>query len=94
MPEQLIIKPIITEKTTLMRKDSVYVLSVDRDATKIDIKRAVENLFKVNVVSVNTTKVMGKVRRAGKSEGKTASWKKAYVRLKSGQKIEMIEGMA
>lgn len=92
-PEQVIVQPVITEKSSLMKSDSVYVFSVLKDSSKIDIKNAVEKLFKVNVKSVNTLKVRGKTRRLGKSSGKTSSWKKAYVKLKAGQKIEMIEGM-
>jgi large subunit ribosomal protein L23 len=91
--EQIILKPVITEKSSLLKMDSVYVFSVLKDATKIDIKNAVEKLFKVNVVSVNTAKVRGKTRRLGKSVGTTSGWKKAYVKLEQGQKIDMIEGM-
>ena len=94
MPEHIIIKPVITEKASTVRTGSVYVFAVDKAATKIDIRKAVEKLFKVTVIAVNTSKVKGKVRRLGKHEGKTASWKKAYVKIKSGQKIEMVEGMA
>lgn len=91
--EQIIIKPVITEKSTIMRGDGTYVFSVRLDATKIDIKRAVEKLFKVNVLDVNTAKLKGKPRRMGRHEGLTSSWKKAYVKLAKGQKIELIEGM-
>jgi len=91
--EQIIIKPIITEKSTIFKMDGIYVFAVRQDATKIDIRRAVEKLFKVNVKDVNTVKVKGKPRRAGRSMGLTSTWKKAYVKLAAGQKIELIEGM-
>ncbi|MFA5104142.1 MAG: 50S ribosomal protein L23 [Candidatus Margulisiibacteriota bacterium] len=90
--ENIIVKPIITEKATMFRTDSVYVFKVLGTATKIDIKNAVENLFNVKVLDVNTAKVRGKVRRVGRSFGRVSSWKKAYVKLKSGQKIDLIEG--
>lgn len=91
--EQIIIRPIITEKSTMLKMDDLYVFAVRQDATKIDIRRAVEKLFKVNVKDVNTVKIKGKPRRAGRQVGLTSSWKKAYVKLASGQKIELIEGM-
>lgn len=90
--ENIIVKQIITEKASMARMESVYVFRVLSAATKIDIQRAVENLFGVKVLDVNTAKVRGKTRRIGKSLGKTSSWKKAYVKLKSGQKIDLIEG--
>ena len=75
------------------RMDSVYTFAVLQSATKIDIRRAVEKLFNVKVKDVNTMKVRGKDRRLGRSIGRTSSWKKAYVKLVAGQKIELIEGM-
>ena len=91
--EQLIIKPIITEKATLARMGAVYVFEVLKVATKIDVKNAIEQLFNVKVKSVNTVSVRGKSKRVGKTAGKTRSWKKAYVGLMPGHKIELIEGM-
>ena len=90
--ENIIVKPIITEKSTVLRMDSTYVFRVLTSATKIDVKRAVEQLFKVDVIDVNTVSVRGKTRRAGRSVGRASNWKKAYVKLKSGQKIDLIEG--
>ncbi len=90
--ENIVIKPIVTEKSTMLRMDSTYVFKVLGNATKIDIRRAVEKLFKVNVVDVNTVSVKGKSRRAGRSMGKASDWKKAYIKLKAGQKIDLIEG--
>jgi large subunit ribosomal protein L23 len=91
--EQLIIKPIITEKATTARMGAVYVFEVLKVATKIDVKNAVEQLFKVKVKSVNTVSVRGKLKKVGKTSGTTRSWKKAYVALMPGHKIELIEGM-
>lgn len=89
--EQIIDKPLVTEKSSIQRMAGVYVFSVIHEATKIDIKRAVEQLFKVKVRAVNTSNVKGKMRRTGKVAGLTKRWKKAYVRLEQGQKIDMIE---
>ncbi len=91
--EQLIVKPIITEKATIARMGAVYVFEVLRVATKIDIKNAIEQLFKVKVKSVNTVSVRGKLKKVGKTSGTTRAWKKAYVALMPGHKIELIEGM-
>ncbi len=91
--EQIVLRPIVTEKSTLSSTDSKYVFAVLKSATKVDVKKAVERLFKVSVIDVNTVNVRGKTRRAGKSIGVTSSWKKAYVKLKAGQKIELLEGM-
>lgn len=91
--EDIIVSPIITEKSTLAKMDSMYVFAVKANSTKIDIRNAVEGLFKVKVVAVNTAKIGGKTRKMGKSTGFTGDWKKAYVKLQSGQKIELIEGM-
>jgi len=91
--EQIILRPIITEKTTDLKASDIYVFSVLSDATKVDIKNAVENLFKVKVLSVNTINSDGRRRQIGRSVGKTAKIKKAYVKLASGQKIDMLEGM-
>ncbi len=90
--ENIIVSPVITEKATMARMASVYVFKVLPSATKIDVQRAVEKLFNVEVLDVNTAKVSGKIRRVGRSFGKKSSWKKAYVKIKSGQKIDLIEG--
>ncbi len=90
--EDIIVRPIITEKSADSRSASVYTFQVNPIATKIDIKRAVEGLFNVDVIDVNTINVKGKTRRLGRSIGKTSRWKKAYVKIKEGQKIDLIEG--
>lgn len=92
--QDIIIRPIITEKAMNGIASKKYTFEVAKNATKIDIKRAVEELFKVKVVKVNTVHVRGQLRRQGRSEGYTRSWKKAFVTLTSDSKpIEFFEGM-
>lgn len=85
-------KPHVTEKTSL-GSDATNTVSivVDRDANKIEIKQAVESLFKVKVADVRTVNVAGKVKRVGKNTGKRSNWKKAYVTLQAGQSIDFFE---
>jgi len=85
----IIIRPLVTEKSHQRMPDGRYTFAVDVRANKTQIKAAVEEIFKVEVVSVNTMRVLGKMRRMGKYEGRKPSWKKAIVGLKSGQSIEM-----
>ncbi|MDO9067610.1 MAG: 50S ribosomal protein L23 [Deltaproteobacteria bacterium] len=85
-------KPHVTEKTSLGADASNTVaVVVDKDANKIEIKQAVETLFKVKVADVRTVTVAGKVKRAGKTYGKRSNWKKAYVTLQEGQSIDFFE---
>jgi large subunit ribosomal protein L23 len=85
-------KPHVTEKTSLGSDSSNTVaLVVDKAANKIEIKQAVENLFKVKVADVRTVTVAGKVKRSGKTYGKRSNWKKAYVTLQEGQSIDFFE---
>ncbi|MFH1542202.1 MAG: 50S ribosomal protein L23 [bacterium] len=91
LPEQIIIEQLVTEKSMAERAMSKYAFKVNPKAPKIAIKQAIEQLFKVKVKSVNTAHVRAKRRILGRSIGKTARWKKAYVTLVSGQKIEEIE---
>ncbi len=89
---QVIKKPLITEKgTELKEKNSVYVFAVAVDANKIEIKKAVEKIFSVTVEKVNTVIVPGKQRRLGLRKGLKPDWKKAYVTLKKGTKIQQFE---
>ena len=87
-------RPLITEKTTIARERSlVVVFEVARDATKIDIKRAVEKLLGSKVAAVRTQLMHGKFKRQGKFEGQRPDWKKAWVRLREGEKVpEFLEG--
>jgi large subunit ribosomal protein L23 len=91
--QKIIRRPLITEKST-DQKDLYhqYVFEVDRDANKIEIQSAVERLFKVKVLSVRTSTVLGKMKRLGRKFGKRPDWKKAIVTLKEGDRIEFFEG--
>ena len=85
----VLVAPHVTEKTAIAMQDSnQYAFRVRRDATKPDIKAAVELMFSVKVESVNVVNEPGKVRRFGKTPGRTQDWKKAYVRLAPGQTID------
>jgi large subunit ribosomal protein L23 len=88
--EDIIVKPIITEKSNDAIAQGKYTFQVAKDATKIEIKAAVEKLFNVKVVSVNTLNYEGKVktRDSGRHSGKTASWKKAIVKIDTDPKPE------
>jgi large subunit ribosomal protein L23 len=93
-PTQVIRRPLVTEKTTVAREGSpVVVFEVARDATKIDVKRAVEKLFGSKVEAVRTQIMHGKIKRQGRFAGPRPDWKKAWVRLKPGEKVpEFVEG--
>jgi large subunit ribosomal protein L23 len=93
-PEQVIKRPLVlTEKGNVLREqDNKYLFEVDRRANKVEIKNAVEILFSVGVIEVNTMIVRGRMRRMGRGHAKTQNWKKAIVELKSGDKIEFFEG--
>ncbi|MER3397104.1 MAG: 50S ribosomal protein L23 [Chloroflexota bacterium] len=87
-------RPIITEKTTtLAGEGNKYVFEVHPEANKLQIKEAVERAFNVEVAAVNTMWVKGKVRRVGRSRGRTSPWKKAVVTLKPGHRIDLFEGV-
>jgi large subunit ribosomal protein L23 len=88
----IIIKPLVTEKGSQMREaENKYLFSVAVNANKIEIKRAVEEIFDVKVKSVKTATVRGKVKRLGVYEGKRPDWKKAVVTLEPGQSIDLFE---
>ena len=92
--QDIVIRPIITEKSMTGIADKKYTFEVAKSATKVDIARAVEELFKVKVDKVNTVHVRGHLRRQGRFEGYTRTWKKAYVTLtKDSKTIEFFEGM-
>ncbi|MCI9273658.1 MAG: 50S ribosomal protein L23 [Clostridiales bacterium] len=92
--QDIIIRPIITEKSMSGMTEKKYTFEVKKDANKIEIAKAVEELFNVKVAKVNTLHVRGQMRRQGRNEGYTPSWKKAYVTLTEGSKpIEFFEGM-
>jgi large subunit ribosomal protein L23 len=87
-------RPLITEKTSILREDGkTIVFHVASGATKIDIKRAVEHLLGAKVASVRTSIAHGKVKRQGRFVGQRSDWKRAYVRLRDGEKLpEFLEG--
>jgi len=85
--------PSVTEKNNIMRMDqNKYAFVVHPSANKIQIKKAVESIFSVKVVSVRTQNVLGKVKRMGRYSGRRPSWKKAIVRIQTGQNIPIFEG--
>jgi len=89
----IVIKPIVSERSVAGMEQNKYTFKVDLKANKIDIKSAIEEIFKVKVLDVKTMVVKGKVKRMGRYEGKRPNWKKAIVTLKEGDKIEVIEGL-
>ncbi len=90
----IIITPIISEKSmSLIEENNTYVFKVDKKANKIEIRKAIEEIFKVKVLNVNTMNVRGKKRRLGFTQGKRPDWKKALVKLAEGDRIEIFEGM-
>ena len=93
---QIIRRPLVTEKSTIMREAGANIIAfeVDPKANKIQVKGAVEELFKVKVAEVRLFNVRGKMKRMGRWAGKRRDWRKAYVRLKAGEKApEFIEGV-
>ncbi len=89
----IIIKPIVTEASMANIEVNKYTFKVRKDVNITEIKKAIEELFSVDVVKVNTLMVKGKVKRLGKTEGRRPNWKKAIVTLAPGSKIELFEGM-
>ena len=93
-PHQIIRRPLITEKgTELKDHHNQYLFEVVRDANKIEIKRAVESLFRVKVLQVRTLPLKGKEKRVGRFVGRTPDLKKAVATLKEGDSIEFFEGV-
>jgi len=91
---RVISAPVITEKGTLVSElGNQFVFRVRPEANKVEIRRAVESLFKVKVKKVRTIKYLGKTRRVGRSVGRRPAWKKAYVTLAEGQRIDFFESV-
>ena len=86
-------RPLITEKNTMLQAQGKYVFEVAEEANKHQIKQAVEKVFKVRVMAVNVMTVPGKTKRVGRRMVLTPSHKKAFVTLKAGDKIELFEGV-
>lgn len=90
----IIKRPLITEKTNLQKEDNNQVtFEVDRRANRIEIQRAIEQVFKVKVAKTRTLNVTGKVKRRGRILGKRKDWKKAIVTLMPGERIDFFEGV-
>lgn len=86
---EIIKAPVITEKSQLAKENGQYTFKVDPKANKIEIKNAIEKIFKVNVASIKTINIKPKKRRVGRYTGYTNKWKKAIVTLKDGQTIDL-----
>ncbi len=91
---QIIKRPFITEKGTGLRElRNQYLFEVDLKANKFQIKEAIEKVFNVHVEQIRTLRVRGKMKRVGKNLGKKSNFKKAYITLRGGEKIELFEGV-
>ncbi len=91
--QEIIRAPLVSEKGTLLAESANQVLfKVRPEANKIEVKKAVESLFKVKVEKVRIARYLGKIRRVGRHMGRRAAWKKAYVTLKEGDKIDFFGG--
>jgi large subunit ribosomal protein L23 len=91
---EIIIRPLLTEKSTFLQRLNKYTFQVAKDATKIDIQKAIESLGRCRVEKVNTLVVKGKVRRTRRGTGRTPDWKKAVVTLKEDEKLGGLLGEA
>lgn len=91
---QVLVRPLLTERSTMLREQNKYLFEVAPRATKGQIKDAVQTTFKVKVVGVNTMNMPGKLRRRGQFAGYQSDWKKAVVTLKEGQEIKYAEPKA
>ena len=89
----VLIRPIITEKTTLLMQENKYTFQVPLTANKVEIRKAVESIFNVKVEKVATIRVLGKTKRMGRTMGKRSDYKKAIITLKAGETIELFEGV-
>lgn len=88
---KVLLGPLVSEKSSRLTEQSQqFVFKVLPDATKLEVKKAVESLFNVNVQSVQVVNVKGKVKRFGRGLGRRNDWKKAYVRLQEGQEIDLV----
>ncbi len=92
-PADVITRPIVTEKSTALSEFGKYVFQVRSGASKHAVRRAVEAMFHVEVLSVNVMNVRGKPRRMGRSQGHRPSWRKAVVTLREGHSIEVVPGV-
>ena len=91
-PNEVLLAPVVSEKSYSLITDRKYTFKVHRDAHKTQVRQAVEELFDVRVQSVNILKVQSKPKRRGTTKGRRPGWKKAIVQLREGQSIEVFEG--
>jgi len=92
--EGVIISPLVTEKGTIVgEKSNQVVFRIRPGASKAQIRNVIEDLFKVSVVKIRTANFLGKERRRGRTVGRRPNWKKAYITLKEGDRIEIFEGL-
>ncbi|HEX9900936.1 MAG TPA: 50S ribosomal protein L23 [Candidatus Methylomirabilis sp.] len=93
-PYQVVLRPLLTEKGTRLKEaGNQYLFRVAKTANKIEIKQAIEQLFRVTVLDVRTLRVRGKTKRLGRFQGRRPDWKKAVATLKEGETIELYEGV-
>ena len=93
-PREILLRPILTEKSMRQKEDlNTVTFRVRPDANKVEIRDAVETVFSVKVASVRTASFEGKLKRMGKYQGRRSDWKKAFVQLQPGHKIELVEGV-
>ncbi len=92
-PSQIIIRPVVSEKSYVLASADKYTFRVHEDAHKTQIKQAIEQLFEVKVVGVHTMSVKSKPKRRGISRGRTRSWKKAIVQVRPGDSIPIFQGL-
>ena len=93
-PYEVVLRPLLTEKGTRLKEEgNQYLFRVAKTANKVEIKHAIEQLFKVAVVKVHTVQLRGKVKRLGRFQGRRPDWKKAIATLKKGESIELYEGV-
>ena len=94
IPHDIVIRPLITEKTSIQKEvNNQITFEVDRRANRVEIKKAIENIFNVNVAGVRTMQVKGKTKQRGRIVGKRRNWKKAIVTLMPGERIDFFEGV-
>ena len=92
--EEIIVRPLITEKSTRMQESgNQVVFRVVKDANKVEIRKAIEELFDVKVLAVRTQRTPSRLRRVGSNLGRRPSWKKAIIRLRDGDRIEGLSGV-
>ncbi len=92
LARDIVLKPVISEKSYDQIEKNKYTFEVHPTARKIEVRKAIEEIFNVGVTKVNTMRVSGKMKRQGYTRGRTKNWKKAIVTLKEGDKIEFFEG--